>query len=154
MDMAEDARRRGLDWPPPGDEINLFRGQGFQDILCTENTVRNHQEEAFKLRGVSGLQLFGNQCFGPGPGLTLDLAEDLQFGQNRMQGNRPHAVMIRDCGVSRIDASEFSGDRRGLVVLNPTVWRNASGVHEALQALRTFHGKQVTSCKTPEASVV
>ena len=120
MDMAEDARRRGLDWPPPGEEINLFRGQGFQDILCTENIFRNHQAEAFKLRGVSGLRLFGNQCFGPGPGLTLDLAEDLQFGQNRMQGNRPHAVMIRDCGVSRMDSSEFSGDRQGLVVLNPT----------------------------------
>ena len=120
LDMAEDARRRGLDWPPPGEEINLFRGQGFQDILCTENTIRNHQADAFKLRGVSGLRLFGNQCFGPGPGLTLDLAEDLQFGQNRMEGNRPHAVMIRDCGVTRMDASEFSGDRRGLVVLNPT----------------------------------
>ena len=120
LDMAEDARRRGLDWPPPGEEINLFRGQGFQDILCTENTIRNHQADAFKLRGVSGLRLFGNQCFGPGPGLTLDLIEDLQFGQNRMRGNRPHAVMIRDCGVSRMDASEFSGDRRGLVILNPT----------------------------------
>ncbi len=120
IDMAEDARRRGLDWPPPEEEINLFRGQGFQDILCTENTVRNHQAEAFKLRGVCGLQLFGNQCFGPGPGLTLDLAEGMQFSQNRIQGTRPHAVMIRDCGVGRIDASEFSGDRQGLVVRNPT----------------------------------
>lgn len=120
MDMAKDARQRGLAWPPPREEINLFRGQGFQDFLCTENTIRNHQAEAFKLRGVAGLRFFGNQCFGPGPGLTLDLAEDLQFGQNRMQSNRPHAVMIRDCGVSRVDASEFSGDRRGLVVLNPT----------------------------------
>ncbi len=120
MDMAEDARRRGLAWPPPQEEIALFKGQGFQDILCTENAIRNHQAEAFKLRGVSGLRLFGNQCFGPGPGLTLDLIEDLQFGQNRMRGNRPHAVMIRDCGVSRMDASVFSGDRRGLVILNPT----------------------------------
>ena len=124
MDMAEDARRRGLDWPPPEDEIILFKGQGFQDILCTENVVQNHKAEAFKFRGVADLQLFGNQCFGPGPGLTLDLIEDLQFGQNSMQGNRPHAAMIRDCGVSRVDASAFKGDRRGLVVINPTSVEN------------------------------
>ena len=66
LDMAEDARRRGLTGHLRERKSICF-GTGFQDIVCTENTIRNHQADAFKLRGVSGLRLFGNQCFGPGP---------------------------------------------------------------------------------------
>ena len=119
-EMAQDAKERGLTWPPPEEEIALFKGKGFQDILFTENTIRNHRGEAFWMRGVSGLRLFGNQCLGPGPGLTLQFVEDFQFSQNLTQSTRPHAMLIQDCGVNRMNASQFTGDRQGLVVINPT----------------------------------
>ena len=82
LKMTQDAKERGLVWPPPDEEIALFKGQGFQNLMLTENLIRDHRQEAIWLRGVADVDMFGNQCVGPGPGMSLQFAEGIQSSQN------------------------------------------------------------------------